>query len=253
MKDGKRPESPTTKVKTILEKKKEEQERSRMERAARRIGNKLDLNGDAGSVDSGDLEMRDISMEPTERRHPRGAGEDEEYESPTRPKREYEDMDLDLDSEGMMEEGNGARRKKRVKWNKDLWHRFDLDESDFEGIRKGAEIARMRAASKSCLTAQVLIGLSLSSFVMDWWLIATQVILDSLGNVPEAELPVAGLQKEQVVVTKLVYIEDLPPSERPKRVAATKANARIGLSWGFTQHTEIGDLNLSIYYSWEIF
>lgn len=54
-----------------------------------------------------------------------------------------------------------------------------------------------------------------------------QVILDSLGNVPEAHVPVANLKKEEVVVTRLVYIDELPPSERPKRAAATKANARI--------------------------
>lgn len=146
MKDGKRPESPTSKVKTILEKKKEEQERGRMERAARRIGNKLDL-GDTGSVDSGDMEMRDFSEEPSDGRHTRAAGDEEDFESPQRPKVEQEDMDMEFE--------NGAKPKKRVKWNKNLLHRFEMDENDFEGIRRGAEIARTRSASKGCLAARV--------------------------------------------------------------------------------------------------
>jgi hypothetical protein len=209
LKEGKRPASPTSKVKTILEKKKEEQEKSREERAARRVGKLAQLNGDQDMTDE----------PPANRKHPRGAGDEEDYETPVKP--EWGDMDLDDDK--------GGPKRKRVKWDKDLLRRFELNETNLEGIRKAAEMAKARAATKGCLATQVSL---MSVQVSTLCLISKigQVLLDPLGNVPQADIPVANLVKEQVVVTKLVYIDDLPPSERPKRVAATKANARIGVS-----------------------
>ncbi|KIM21377.1 hypothetical protein M408DRAFT_105232 [Serendipita vermifera MAFF 305830] len=190
LKEGKRPASPTTKVKTKLEKKKEEQGKGRDERAARRVG-KL------AAADGNDQEMED-STDPDARKHPRAAGEDEDYQTPKKPQRDVE-----------MDDGE-TRKTKSVKWDKDLLQRFELDETNLEGIRKAAELAKERMTKKSCLTAQVL--------------------LDPLGNVPQADLPIPNLPKEQIIVTRLVYIEDLPPSERPKRASAAKANARIGVA-----------------------
>jgi hypothetical protein len=208
LKEGKRPASPTSKVKTILEKKKEEQEKSREERAARRVGKNAQTNGDQ--------EMTDDS--PASRNHPRGAGDEEDYETPVKPER----ADMDLDNR------NSTPKRKRVKWDKDLLQRFELEEGNLDGIRKAAETAKARAATKGCLTTQVSL-ISFRVYVLFPYLHGRQVLLDPLGNVPQADIPVANLVKEQVIVTKLVYIEDLPPSERPKRAAATKANARINI------------------------
>ena len=57
-----------------------------------------------------------------------------------------------------------------------------------------------------------------------------QVLLDPLGNVAEADVPVPDLLHEQVVVTRIVYIDDLPPTERPKRAASTKPTAQDGVA-----------------------
>jgi len=137
LKEGKRPASPTTKVKTILEKKKEERDRSREERAARRTGNQIKAGGQ-------DQEMTDSAEKTGSRKHPRGAGENEDYETPTKPER----VDVDM-------EGSGTRKRKRVKWDKDLLQRFELDETNLDGIREGAELARARTVKKSCLATQV--------------------------------------------------------------------------------------------------
>lgn len=146
LKEGKRPASPTTKVKTILEKKKEGQEKSRGERAARRV-EKLAATNDQ------DQEMVD-STDPAMRKHPRGAGDEEDYETPVKPVR---DMDIDEDQEE-------SRKRKRVKWDKDLLQRFELDETNMEGIRKAAELAKARMVTKSCIPTQV-------SMPFLWWFI----------------------------------------------------------------------------------
>lgn len=200
MKEGKRPASPTSKVRTLLDKQKEGKDKSREERAARR----RIASGD------GDEEMEDSAAS---RKHPRAAGDDEDYQTPVKV-RELEQMELDETNEKV---------KKRVKWNVDLTQRFELDPSDLEGIRKGAEMARAKSITKSCL--------------------ATRILLDPLGNVPDADVPISDLKKIDVIVTKLVYADDLPPPEQPapkpppkqptkqtgKRTATKKANSRIAV------------------------
>ncbi|CAG8686984.1 1752_t:CDS:2, partial [Acaulospora colombiana] len=196
MKEGKRPASPTSKVRTLLDKQKEEKDKSRGERAARR----RIASGD------GDEEMED-SAAP--RKHPRAAGDDEDYRTPAKI-REQERMEVDEPNE---------KAKRRVKWNVDLLQRFEMDQSDLEGIKKSAEIARTKTIAKSCLT--------------------TRVLLDPLGNVPDADVPIADLKKIDVIVTKLVYADDLPPVEQPapkpppkqtgKRAATKKSKSPIAV------------------------
>jgi hypothetical protein len=55
-----------------------------------------------------------------------------------------------------------------------------------------------------------------------------------LGNVPDADIPIPNLRKEDVIVTKLVYADELPPPEviAPKpapKPAAKKTNNRIAV------------------------
>ncbi|KAG8821400.1 hypothetical protein FRC17_009843 [Serendipita sp. 399] len=193
MKEGNRPASPTTRVKTLLEKKKEQKDKSREERAARR---------DANYPQGADQEMEDGTADDNKRKHPRAAGDDEDYETPIKIQREPDGMEVD--------EGEDRMNKKRVQWKLDLLQRFELDAANLDGIKKGAEAAKQRTTQRSCFT--------------------TKVILDPLGNVPDADVPIPDLPREQVVVTRLVYIDDLPPSERPKRVVATKAGAKVAPS-----------------------
>lgn len=186
MREGKRPASPTTRVKTLLDKKKTEQEKERGERAARRTAKQEPV------------EPSDTEGEA--KKHPRAAGDDEEYKTPTKPRQESEGMDLDGHDQ--------LRIKKRVKWSTNLLQRFEMDANNFEGIRKRAELSKSVALGKRSLT--------------------TQVLLDPLGNVTEADIPIPNLPHEQVVVTRIVYIDDLPPSERPKRATTTKLTAQEG-------------------------
>jgi len=54
-----------------------------------------------------------------------------------------------------------------------------------------------------------------------------------MGNIPETRLPpLPKLPKEKISVSKFVYMEDLPPSQRPKRAAAVAGRKAIALGSG---------------------
>lgn len=121
-KEGKRPESPTVKLRTVLQKQKEEQDQQRAERARRRRG------GDDGSgVDTsmGDVSADGYRSETRATKHRRGPGEDEDYESPEHP----------------------SGPKKRVKWDPDLGTAAFLDEIHVNPAGRARGKAR-----KSCFT-----------------------------------------------------------------------------------------------------
>lgn len=49
-----------------------------------------------------------------------------------------------------------------------------------------------------------------------------------MGNIPKTKLPpLPNLPKERIPVSKFVYAEDLPPSQRPKRTAAVAGRKAI--------------------------
>lgn len=113
-KDGVRPESPAVKVKTISQRQQEEKIRQREERAARRARRH---RGDS----SGDEENDDQRYKKTDftsdlcdlhlwRPHIKGAGDEEDYETPLR----------NID--------RAAIGKRRVKWDKGLFTEVFLDE-----------------------------------------------------------------------------------------------------------------------------
>jgi hypothetical protein len=147
MKEGNRPASPTSKVRTVSDKQKDEKDKSREERAARR------------RMASGDGDQEMIDSVEASRKHPRAAGDDEDYQTPLKA-REQERMELDEPNE---------KAKKRVKWNVDLLQRFELDQSDMDGIKKSAEMAKARSITKSCLTTRVsgtpIIAMCTDSFI----------------------------------------------------------------------------------------
>ncbi len=120
--EGNRPESPTMKLRTISEKMKEEQSKRREERAKRRRG---DTEADITLSDDGDMSLEvdvhedlpetiaNVDVHPL--KHRRGPGDEEDYESPSRP------------------EQNGA---KRVKWDYGLHTEIFVDEIEFNLERR---------------------------------------------------------------------------------------------------------------------
>ncbi|KAH6918601.1 hypothetical protein BKA70DRAFT_21228 [Coprinopsis sp. MPI-PUGE-AT-0042] len=127
-KDGARPESPMVKIKTIAQREDEEKDRRKQERAARaarrsggsnvsEIPGSSDLEPD--SEDESDSGGRGTPAGMP--RHQRGAGEEEDYETPHRA---FKRMKLTEDGqEEVMED-----QKKRVKWDRGLFTVVFLDE-----------------------------------------------------------------------------------------------------------------------------
>jgi hypothetical protein len=160
LKGGKRPPSPSTRVKTMLEKRKQDASggKARGERAARRAerreGGSLDgaseASGSAAASENGNFEGDDEGTPA--KKHSRGPGEEEDYETPIRwAKRAREE-----DSGSESEDAARGRGKKRVKWDKELQQRFEfVEDGDLDNARKGAQAARTKRASKGILIGTV--------------------------------------------------------------------------------------------------
>ena len=113
-KEGIRPESPTSKVRAILEKG-ENGSKSRGERAKRRAG--IKDGTEEASSDKADDEESIQEPESPPRKHPRAPGDEEDYETPTRPSKRPR-----------LDDGQDQQSRKGVKWNKDL-QKFWIEES----------------------------------------------------------------------------------------------------------------------------
>lgn len=114
-KDGARPDSPTTKVRTLMDKQKEEKTKEREERAARRRAKRGvgDDDDEMGQSDLGDLSFVSVDIGPDglPLKHRIGAGDDEEWETP--------------------EKGGAAKEKaRRVKWDKLLFDTVYFEEEN---------------------------------------------------------------------------------------------------------------------------
>lgn len=116
IKEGKRPDSPTTKVRTALERQREERNRQREDRAARRARRLADADNEGDLSALGDLSI--MSVEQDEQgitlTHRRGPGDEEDYETPERPERPAKRT--------RMEDGDAteAKAERRVKWDRGL-------------------------------------------------------------------------------------------------------------------------------------
>src|SRR6267154_5334646 len=86
-KPGNRPGSPTTSVKSIEEKRKLEQGEGRKERAERRARRSSEQPLDDSSLTSEDEESLPLGPDGQPLQHRRGAGDEEDYESPERAER----------------------------------------------------------------------------------------------------------------------------------------------------------------------
>lgn len=161
-KEGARPDSPTTKVRSALERQREErvvQRQARAERRARRSGDPADGastaegtggagagEGEAGS-EMGDMSFMSVDhdSEGQPMRHRRAPGDEEEYETPQKPERPAKRARFDGGEENEKEDEAHA---KRVKWDKGLQTTVYLDDSPPKPRRNKGAVP----AHKGCLT-----------------------------------------------------------------------------------------------------
>lgn len=186
-KEGKRPDSPTTKVRTVLERQKQLKTQERQERAARRARRSSEAPPEAdtepdesvdveGSVGDISLDMNGVPL-----RHRRAPGDEEDYETPPRPERPAK--------RGRFDEGIETREGKRVKWDRGLATTVYIDSSPPKPRRP------KDVATRGCLAAA-----------------AKTLRLDTLGNVLDAVTPLPELVRENIVVQKFVYEDDSDPA-----------------------------------------
>ncbi|KAG1756805.1 uncharacterized protein EDB91DRAFT_1076736 [Suillus paluster] len=188
-KDGTRPESPTVKVRTILQKEREMKDQQRHERAkrrARRSDEGLGLSDGEGASELSDQSMIELDREHDENdgvvwtRHRRGPGEVEDYETPDRPVKRLQFGD------GSQEE---ERERKRVKWQHGLSTEIYLDEIH----PRPNSWTKDFVIEKSCLAPT-----------------SKNLRLDTLGNLVDVEQhPLIDLHPENIVVKKYVYDNDI--------------------------------------------
>ncbi|KIJ69444.1 hypothetical protein HYDPIDRAFT_36506 [Hydnomerulius pinastri MD-312] len=199
-KEGLRPESPTVKVQTILQKQREERDvrrRERAQRRARRSGEGLegsDVDGDLSMLDADEHDENDESMP---RKHRRGPGDEEDYETPERPERPIKRLRF---GEGVEEEVKPA---KQVKWHRGLSTAVYLDELHPKPKSRPMDFV----IGKGCLAPTVK-GLR----------------LDPLGNLVDADnRPFPELVSEHIVVKKFLYDNDIEPEPTPVKVTRSKS------------------------------
>ena len=156
-KDGYRPESPIMKVRTISQREAEEKARGRSERAHRRskrsddgISDLEGFSGDIGDSSMIEVESDEDDFDAQGQKHRRGAGDEEDYETPARPTRALKRPRFIEESE---ESEIDIQEKKRVKWDRGLYSEVYLDEIEVNPRRP----SKAGTTKKGCLapTAKV--------------------------------------------------------------------------------------------------
>ncbi|KAF8628395.1 hypothetical protein AX15_003919 [Amanita polypyramis BW_CC] len=200
---GLRPTSPTVKIRTTLQRTQDEKGRQRQQRAerrARRTQEGLPNSRDSDSEDELELPtLAELDLEDLDG-HRRGAGEDGDYKTPERQLKKLKLTDKFTDNPDLDE----TRERRRVKWDKGLFTAIYLDE-----VQLGARPLRNDLAlGRGCLA-----------------LTSKTAQLDSMGNLPNANVPVANLVEENVVVKKFMYDDDeeaKPPIAKGTRSRSKK-------------------------------
>ncbi|KZT11367.1 uncharacterized protein LAESUDRAFT_720592 [Laetiporus sulphureus 93-53] len=182
-KEGKRPESPTTKVRTTLERQKQLKAQERRERAQRRA---LRLSGDGGSAETVPHEESDINgssaidvdEDDIPSKHRRGPGDEEDYVTPPRAEHQSKRQKL----EDVIE----PKEDKRVKWDRGLAKTVYLDDSPLKPRKPKVDVTRRGCLAQTAKTMR----------------------LDILGNVLDADTPLPTLVREEIIIKKFVYDDD---------------------------------------------
>lgn len=216
-KEGIRPESPVVK---FVQRETDDKMKERAERAIRRA------RRSSGDMASSDIEgcsdvgysspCEDCSGESSHRpltKHQRGPGDESDYETPERKAKLFVEADY--------QDGEPERR---VKWDRGLFTSVYLDEVKL-GTRQPLKENR---SLKGILapTAKVCY----SDFI---WLLAqfksgsVQALrLDTLGNLPQADLPLTDLVQENITIKKFVYDDDVEPVSELLVVKNTRSRAK---------------------------
>ncbi|KAI0699728.1 hypothetical protein BC835DRAFT_1405086 [Cytidiella melzeri] len=201
LKEGKRPDSPTTKVRTTLDQQRDERNQQRQERAARRA--KKTAEAEAAGVEPDlsimtmDEDLGDLSV------HARGPGDEEDYETPEKPERPLKRGRFDeVGSGGGSGSSSGTedRLEKRVKWDRGLSKTVYFTGTPPNPRRPPKE----EFTKKGCLATRAKI-----------------LRLDTMGNVLNAEAPVPDIIPESIVVQKFMYEDD--PEAQPEPSSPAKA------------------------------
>ena len=217
-KEGMRPESPTVKIKTVLQRQQDEKHEQRRQRAERRASRSDDGStaGQSETDDQSEDEFQSIfgssdSDGPLQKRHRRGPGDEEDYETPKSCKT-FNAGDNDEET-----------RRRRVKWDRGLFTTVYLDEVNLGERRPANE----NIATKGCLAATAKVGILQNTH--HFCLILCQALtLDDLGNVQDANSPLTDLVEECVVVKKYIYDNDLEPVPETIVVKNTRLRSRKG-------------------------
>ncbi|KAF9246538.1 hypothetical protein BU15DRAFT_70618 [Melanogaster broomeanus] len=204
-KDGLRPESPMVKVRTILQKQRDDRDVRRRERAEKRARRSEDgLGASDAESEFGDRSLLDAHMEHDEndgampKKHRRGPGDEEDYETPDRPV-------TGLTFGEAVEEG---RVVKQVKWHRGLSTTVYLD--DLHPKPKSG--LKDLVIGKGCLKPA-----------------AKHLPLDPLGNLLDVDnRPSPELVTEHVVVKKYMYDNDMETEPAPLKI--TRSKSRKGKS-----------------------
>ena len=166
-KEGARPESPAVKIRTVVQRQQEEKERERSERAKRRakrhsnnestLMSDVEASSEAGFSSSCDDQMEDVEDVANLGadglpKHRRGAGDEEDYETPEKPLRNSQARRFD--------DRSGDNIDKTVNWDRGLFTLVYLDEVKL-GTRQTFKENR---TLKGILTPAAKVIISLRSF-----------------------------------------------------------------------------------------
>ncbi|KAI0006015.1 hypothetical protein BJV74DRAFT_792435 [Russula compacta] len=187
-KPGNRPGSPTTRIKTIDEKRKLEQDQERRERAERRARRSSQPLEDS-RLTCEDEESLPVGPDGQPLRHRRGPGDEEAYESPERIYRP--EKRARIGEAGEPEEVE----TKAVRWDRGLFTMIYFDDLPLKS-REGDKPQASATHTKGALAGS-----------------AKALQLDSLGNLVHATSPLKDLVQENVVIKKYVYDDDAEAAE----------------------------------------
>ncbi|KAL4074454.1 hypothetical protein V8B97DRAFT_1689036 [Scleroderma yunnanense] len=204
-KEGLRPESPTVKIRTIMQRQREEKDRQRKERAERRA--RRSDEGWAGSDTEGvdelptrllGIDSQDRTCDRTVTTYNRGPGDDEDYETPEkqRPAKRLR-FGEDVEQEEM-------KPAKQVKWHRGLSTAVYLDD-----ICPKPRPRSNHVIAKGCLAPSI-----------------KTLRLDTLGNITDIDnRPPLQLVQEPVVIKKYLYDNDIEPDlvSIPARTTRSKS------------------------------